>query len=367
MLLSQRQAVMVLAGLPDLGPVTIARLLHYYNGDARAVLSACADDLRPLCQQRQLRSILNWQSLFDVEREEERLCQLGARFVLREDPDYPSLLALLPDAPAGLYVSGGLQVQEPAVAVVGTRQPSAYGIKMTRQFVSGLVAAGVQVVSGLARGVDTIAHEEVLRLGGQTHAVLGGGLDVIYPRENRRLYQEMAVRGAIWSEFPCGRPVDRQSFPQRNRIVAGMTSLTLIIESGEQGGSMITARFASEQNRLVCAVPGRVDQTGSGGCHKLIREGAVLVESVEQVLEELAAAGVHLLPVAAKGEFRQDLNIDEDAMPIANSLRASGALHLDQLYEQLGLPIYQISALLMRLELQRLVHKLPDGRYEWLG
>ncbi|MCD8482012.1 MAG: DNA-protecting protein DprA [Verrucomicrobia bacterium] len=252
--LSHRQAVMILCGLRDFGPITINRLLQRFGGDARAVLAANEAELRPYCQERQLKSLMQWDQSLRIEQAEERLVELGARFILREDPDYPPELAYLVDAPPGIYVSGGLLLRSPAVALIGTRQPTAYGIKMTRHFVAGLVKAGVQIISGLARGIDTVAHEEALRLGGETHAVLGGGLDVIYPRENRALYQTIANRGALWSEFPCGRPVDKQSFPQRNRIVAGMSQAVLVIESGEQGGSMITARFCQRAKpHGVCA------------------------------------------------------------------------------------------------------------------
>jgi DNA processing protein len=365
MILTIRQAIQTLAALPDLGPVTIARLLRVFDGDARAVLSADRGALEAHCHSKQVRSILHWKELFDYQREVARMSDIGARFVLMEDNEYPAPLQHLADAPPGLYHMGTLTLESPAVAVIGTRHPSVYGRKMARQFASGLAQAGVTVVSGMARGIDTEAHAATLECGGKTMAVLGGGIDVIYPAENRGLYQRLREEGAIWSEFPCGRQVDRQSFPQRNRLVSGMSDAVVVIESSEKGGSMITARFALEQGKTVFAVPGRADSPSSRGCHQLIRDGATLVESVDQLLEEMQFQQLDLpfLTPASPGE-QQRPKLDPELGKI-HSLFANGeSWNADKVAEITGAPIWEVNTNLMRLELQRCIVKRADGRYE---
>ena len=188
--------------------------------------------------------------------------------------------------PLGLYLSGVIP-EGPYVSIVGTRQPSLYGQKICRELAKGLAEAGFCIVSGMARGIDSIAHETALSADGKTMAFLGSGIDIVYPPENLNLYQEIAKRGAVLSEFPFGRKADRRTFPMRNRLVSGISSAVIVIESAASGGSLITAQFAAEQGRLVFAVPGRVDQPASAGCNQLIRDGATLVRNVQDILEEL--------------------------------------------------------------------------------
>lgn len=196
-------------------------------------------------------------------------------------------------------------------------------------------------------------------------AVLGGGIDVVYPAENRGLYQRLRAEGAIWSEFPCGRPVDRQSFPQRNRLVAGMSDAVVVIESSEKGGSMITARFALEQGKTVFAVPGRVDSPASRGCHQLIRDGATLVESVEQLLEEMQFQQMDLpFGTPTQTAEKHMPQLDPDLAGLFAHFANGESWNPDQIAERTGAPIWEINTNLMRLELQRCIVKRTDGRYE---
>jgi len=267
-----------------------------------------------------------------------------------------------------LYQKGGYKWNRPAVALVGSRRTTLYGQAVAQHWGEELARAGVCVVSGLARGIDSAAHEGALAAGGVTAAVLGTGIDLIYPPENLALYRRIEAEGAILSEFPFGRRADRQSFAMRNRIVAGMSEAVVVVESDVDGGAMITARFAGEQGRLIFAVPGRIDQNSSAGCHQLIRDGATLLTSVDDILSELSYLGG--LRPAAIGEKPADVaagrpaNLTEDEARVFECFRGGGILTPDALAAQTGLSAAQLSATLMMLELKRLIAKRADGAFE---
>ena len=186
-----------------------------------------------------------------------------------------------------LHRKGGYLFEQPCIAVVGSRRTTLYGQSVAKKLGSDLARLGFCVVSGLARGIDTAAHEGALSVGGKTAAVLGCGIDIVYPPENLDLYRRIVETGAVLSEFPFGRKADKQTFPMRNRVVAGISEAVVVVESDVQGGAMITARFAGEQGRLIYAVPGRIDQPTSHGCHQLIRDGATLFTGIDDILNEL--------------------------------------------------------------------------------
>ena len=254
------------------------------------------------------------------------------------------------------------------MAVIGSRRTSAHGLVLARSIGAGLARAGVCVVSGLARGIDTAAHEGALEAGGATAAVLGNGIDIVYPPENFDLYRRIAGTGAVLSEFPFTRNADRQSFAMRNRIVAGMCRATVVVESDADGGAMITAKFAVEQGRTVCAVPGRVDQSTSRGCHKLIREGAVLVTCVEEILEELNYLGgkAPTGPLGRRGKPAGPAVEGVEATVLA-CFEGGEQLHMDALAERLGANVSVVGASLMMLEIGGYVVRHADGRYEATG
>ncbi|MDP0500500.1 MAG: DNA-processing protein DprA [Verrucomicrobiota bacterium JB022] len=370
----EAQAVMVLNALPDFGPVGIRKLVQRF-GSARAVLAASAEALEPVLSAPKRQCLLNWRERFDLGRELERLKTLQARFIPAGDAAYPSRLQGQRDAPVGLYQRGEVDWRLPAVAIVGTRGCSQYGRKVAYEWAKTLAANGVIVVSGLALGVDAYAHQGALDGGGKTVGVLGNGLDVVYPRENRELYARMAEEGALLTEFYLGRKADRQTFPQRNRIVAGISQATLVIETDERGGSLITARFALEQGRTVLALPGRIDQPTSKGCHMLIREGAILVTSPEEVLEELSWRPEPLeLDFGAPEEDGHAANmatppaaleqLDPASRQILELLAEGEVLHVDQLSERLDRAPAEVGAQLMLLEIEGWVSKRFDGTYE---
>jgi DNA processing protein len=366
--LSQREALMVLNGLPTMGPITLNRLLEAFGGDPVAVLGAGAAELKSVkgVGPAVAEAIRRWDELFPLQRELNSLQEAGAKFVTTGDPMYPPLLREIHDPPIGLYWRGEYSIKGPAIAVVGSRRTTLYGQAVAKQLGSELARLGFCVVSGLARGIDTAAHEGALSVQGATIAVLGCGLDIIYPPENLDLYRRIAATGAVLSEFPFGRRADRQSFPMRNRVVAGICEALIVVESDENGGAMITARFAAEQGRTVFAVPGRIDQPTSRGCHLLIREGATLLSSVEDVLQELNyLQGLRptAIPPKDNGGTLQP-NLDGAEGLVFSCFRGGGILHPDAIGGLTGLSAAELSASLMMLELKRLVRKRSDGCFE---
>jgi DNA processing protein len=288
----------------------------------------------------------------------------GARLVTLADPGYPAPLRNVPLPPPFLFVRGEL-VREDAIAaaVVGSRRPTAYGLRMAERLAGDLAARGVTIVSGFARGVDTAAHRGALAAGGRTVAVLGSGVDVVYPPENRRLVQEVARAGAVVSQFPMETPPLPQHFPIRNRVIAGLTLGTVVVEAAERSGALITARLAGELGREVYAVPGNVSSPVSQGANALIQDGARLVRDWQDVVAEFPPAVRQALrpvappPAAAAGTGASPG--EGGLLP----LLGDEPLAIDRVIEASGLPAGEVAASLMRLELRGLVRQLPGHRY----
>ena len=370
--LTELQALLVLNALPNIGPITTNRLIETLGGDPRRIFAA---DSRTLQAVRGVGpviadAILGWEHLFDLAREEDRLAKAGAEFVTARDPHYPSALREIHDPPIGLYQKGSYRWDRPGIAIVGSRRTTLYGQTVARQLAGDLARAGFSVVSGLARGIDTAAHEGALEAGGATAAVLGTGIDLVYPPENIDLYRRVEAGGAIISEFPFGRRADRQSFAMRNRIVSGLCAAVVVVESDVDGGSMITAKFAGEQGRIVFAVPGRIDQPTSAGCHQLIRDGAILCTGIDDILTELQSLpGLH--PAARFGAGAAAAKpvpaLTETEAKVHAVFAGGEILGLDALGEKTGLPYAELAPALMMLELKKLVAKRLDGTYEARG
>ena len=366
--LTRRQAFMILNGLPGMGPITLNRLLGIFDGDPLAVLSAPPSRLREARRVGPAVSgaVAGWRTHFPLEKEESRIARAGATFVACEDEDYPRVLREIHDPPIGLYFLGGYRLTGPCIGIVGSRRSTLYGQSVARKLGAELARLGFCVVSGLARGIDTAAHEGALSVGGKTAAVLGCGLDIIYPPENLELYRRIAESGAVLSEFPFGRRADRQSFPMRNRVVAGLCQAIIVVETDTTGDAMITARFAAEQGRMVFAVPGRIDQASSRGCHQLLREGATLLTSVGDVLQELNYLE-GLGPIAAApgpGDAAEPEGLSDDESLVLQCFRGGGILNVDAISGLTGMGAGTVSAGLLMLELKKLVCKRVDGTYE---
>lgn len=368
------RAYRILSALPDWGPVNARRALEWAGGDWERLFGTKESVLSGLVGRARAARLANWWQHFDPEREESCMEANDTRFVLDDDPAYPAELRRLEDAPLGLYWQGkDWPRRAPAIAIVGTRHATPYGRKIAAQFTRGLMRAGFTIVSGLALGIDAEAHRVTLDGGGSTAAVLGHGIDISYPAQNRPLFERMREAGCVLSEFPFGRRPDRQSFPQRNRIVSGMCCAVLVVETSRRGGSLITARFAMEQHRSVFVIPARVDQVQSLGCLDLIRDGATLVTSVDDILEELrfmqldfpiASSGAEEALSGGENEARRTGDLGTDERCLLECLLPGESLHLDQLCESTGFPSYRVQAALMMLELQRLIARQPGGTYE---
>ena len=363
---------MVLNDLPNIGPITLNRLLQEFGDDPREILNS---DKRRMESVRGVgpetsAALLNWRTHFDLAREEDRLAKAGATFITTRDVGYPKLLKEINDPPIGLYRKGDYLFEQPCMAIVGSRRTTLYGQSIAKKLGAQLAQLGFCVVSGLARGIDTAAHEGALSVGGKTVAVLGCGIDIVYPPENLDLFRRIAETGAVLSEFPFGRKADRQTFPMRNRVVSGISEGVIVVESDVSGGAMITARFAGEQGRLIFAVPGRIDQATSHGCHQLIRDGATLLTSIDDVLSESNYLdGLH--PKTAKlSDDEPDLlerlmpSLDASEKRVLACFDGGSILGIDELAGITGLAAAEISAALMGLELKRLISKRSDGAFE---
>lgn len=379
--LTELEALLVLNALPNIGPITTNRLLEALGGDPRRVFVADAKTLQAVrgVGPAIADTILHWTEHFDLARETERLRRANAAFVPARAAGYPAALREIHDPPIGLYQKGGYAWNRPAIAIVGSRQTTLYGQTMARRFAGELARAGFCVVSGLARGIDTAAHEGAIDAGGVTAAVLGTGIDLVYPPENLELYRRVEAAGAIVSEFPFGRRADRQSFAMRNRIVSGMAVAVLVVETDTDGGSMITAKFAADQGRTVFAIPGRIDQATSAGCHQLIRDGAVLCTSVDEIVEELnqlpgLKVGQASLPFVSGTPQSAESAVAAPASRTASLEGAEAKVFaqfsggtmptMEELAETTGLPFAELSTAVMMLELKHLVVKRLDGAYE---
>jgi len=277
------------------------------------------------------------------------------------DAEYPQALLQIADPPTLLYVRGRLDLlNEPALAVVGSRNPTPQGVSNAERFAAALAEAGLIIASGLALGIDAAAHRGALRTSPNTVAFIGTGIDRLYPAANHQLAVEIAARGAIVSEFPLGVPPAAANFPRRNRLISGFSRGALIVEASVDSGSLITARFAAEQGREVFAIPGSIHSPHSRGCHKLIREGAKLVETVQDILDELSWPLGSLAAAAAP------------AGACAAGAHDSGLLssmgydpcNLDELVQRSGLTADVVSVMLLHLELDGHVAALPGGRYQ---
>ena len=370
--LTERQAFMILNDLPNIGPVSLHRLLEAFGDDPRRILAASRRELEGVrgIGPESSAALSGWTAHFDLAREEERLAQAGAVFLTAREAGYPKMLKEIHDPPIGLYRKGDYLFDQPCIAIVGSRRTTLYGQTVAKKLGAELARLGFCVVSGLARGIDTAAHEGALSVGGRTAAVLGTGLDIIYPSENLGLYRRIAETGAVVSEFPFGRKADRQSFAMRNRIVSGMSDAVVVVESDVSGGAMITARFAGEQGRLLFAVPGRIDQPSSAGCHQLIRDGATLLTGVDDILNELSYLG-GMRPAAIPAPAGEasvleqvQAELDGPERKIAETLRGGALLGLDALAAATGLSAAEVSAALLMLELQHRVVKRADGTFE---
>jgi len=347
-----------LSRVSGIGRVRLKRLKERFGSLDRAWDASSAELRSAGLDDASVAHLLKARGEVSPDAEVSRLQRCGVCALTLDDPSYPTRLREAPDGPAVLYVRGSLPLQHiPHVAVVGTRRPTAYGRQATSELVAGLVERGVVVVSGLAIGIDSIAHRETLDHGGVTVAVLASGLDLVYPAENLELAQRIVSHGALVSEYPPGVKPRPESFLLRNRIMSGLCHGVVVVEAGDRSGAMRTAHAAVDQNREVFAVPGSIFSLQSRGTNRLIQEGAKLVRSVEDVVEEL---GLELVVQ----QDRPPLPAQADAVQVRLlSLMGAAPVHADDLARALMLPSGDVSAALTMLELEGLVQNVGSMQY----
>ncbi|MDQ2717369.1 MAG: DNA-processing protein DprA [Chloroflexota bacterium] len=344
-----------------IGPVYFRRLLDFFQEE---IMLAWKADSRELARaglgQKLIESFLKQRAAIEPLHELELLERRRIRVITWKDATYPPALRKTPSAPFVLYTCGVLSREDQfALAIVGTRRMSAYGRLVTERFANDLAQGGVTIVSGLALGVDTVAHTAALDAGGRTLAVLASGLDILYPESNRGLARRIVEsgQGALVSEFPLGVAPDSRNFPARNRIIAGLSLGVLVTEAPEQSGALITANFALEQGRDVFAVPGNMFARGSNGVNKLIQEGATLVTSVQDVLEAL-----NLFTIPQCVELQEVLP-DNDEERILLTLLSHEPRHVDDLIRKAELPTMTVTATLMTMELKGMIKQVGGMQF----
>jgi len=359
--MNHREACIALNMIPQMGPVRMRRLLEAF-GSAEKILLARAGQVAQVdgISDALARNIAEWEKHADPAEEERKAREMGAHIITAEDEEYPPLLREIHDPPIVLYVRGKITARDRnAVAVVGSRKASHYATECAKKLSFQMAYAGLTVVSGLARGIDTAAHQGALAAKGRTIAVIGAGLAQLYPPENAQLAERIAENGAVVSEFPIETKPDRQTFPIRNRIVTGMSFGVLVVEAGANSGALISANMAAEQGRTLYAVPGRIDQPTCLGSNRLIQQGAKLVTAAEDILDDLPmlfnerpALPASVAPVGLTGEQEKILAaIGADETSLESVITTS------------GLTAAVVSSTLLGLEIRRLVKQLPGKRY----
>lgn len=353
--MSTRESWIALDLLPGIGPITAQKLLNTY-GNPDSIFAASTSELRELglLNKAQLDSLARGPDHNLVRDVINKLDSIQARAVCLDDPSYPPILKEIHDPPCVLYVKGSPDDIQPAVAIVGTRSPTQYGKDMAFRIARGLSSHGISIVSGLARGIDGQAHLGALDGIARTVAVLGSGLDIIYPPEHARLAERVTAHGALISEFPPGTSPDARNFPRRNRIITGLCQGIVVVEATFRSGAMISSRYALDQGKIIMAVPGNVSNARSQGPHQLIRQGAVLVQDADDVISEIAPQIQGVLK-----ELKPSMNGADDIL----TLVAAAALSLDEIAGQLELDIVEASRRVSMLELTGAIERIEGNRF----
>lgn len=362
-MMTAKEAYIALNLLPKIGPVRVRRLLDAF-GSPQDILTAKRDQILALdgFGQEMANTLVRWEDRIDLQRELELIANAKVDVLTLDCALYPPALREIYDPPVVLYVWGQLKEADwNGIAVVGSRRSTHYGLQTAKKLSYQLARAGLTVISGLARGIDTAAHEGALA-GGRTVAVLGSGLGKLYPPENQVLAEKIAQQGAVVSEFPILYLPDKQSFPLRNRIVSGWSSGILVVEAPQWSGALITANQAAEQGRPVYAVPGPIDRPTSAGCHRLIQDGAKLVIDVEDILEDLNQFDFSAADMSPSPEspVLDELTSEERQL---FDLLSQSELGIEDIIRQADLPSQVVSTTLMRLEMRRLVKQLPGKQF----
>lgn len=360
---------LALSSIQELRNTSMFKLYDRFGSPER-ILSASAEELVATANinEELIARIINFNDWDRVKREWGKIKDEGIIFTIFHDDIYPQNLKNIPDPPFFLYIKGEIkQEDQQAIAIVGTRKATNYGRTTAERLSRELTSRGFTIVSGLARGIDSYAHQGALAAGGRTIAILGCGIDIIYPQENKGLMEEIAKSGAVVSEFPFGTRPIHYNFPRRNRIISGLSLGTIVVEATEDSGSLITAHFALEQGREVFAVPGNIFSDKSLGTHKLIKQGAKLVERIEDIIEELrphiTSGRVAEEKSVVKTEVimkRFNLTEEED---IIYRLLSSEPKHMDEIITETRFPAQRVSTALLSLELKGAARRVAGNNF----
>ena len=360
--MTDTEACVAINMIPKMGPVRLRKLLDVFETPQR-ILSAKQGDLRGIegIGAEVAGTIANWETHVDLQAELDRIAAFGAHVITAQSPEYPRLLREIHNPPIVLYVWGQLEERDRhAIGVVGSRRTSHYGTECAKKLSYQLAYAGITVVSGLARGIDTSAHQGALAAKGRTVAVLGSGLNHLYPPENQGLAEKIAASGAVVTEFSMEVKADTQTFPMRNRIVSGWGSGVLVIEAGLNSGALITANQAVEQGRSVYAVPGQIDRPTAAGSNRLIQQGAKLVTGAADILDDMQILLPEIPKLTASSSRADLLGPEEKEVYEAITDRETP---IDEIIAKSNLPTAKVSSTLLALEMKRLVKQLPGQHF----
>jgi len=358
-LVTRKEAFIALNMVPSLGPVNVRRLLQALGSPERVLTASCGElnAINGLGQDI-VDSIVSWESSVDLQREVHQIRAFGAAVLTLDDHEYPTQLREIHDPPTALYVWGKLEPRDRhAIGVVGSRRTSHYGLECAKKLSYQIAHSGLTVVSGLARGIDTAAHQGALAAKGRTVAVLGAGLNHLYPAENQALAEKIATSGALVTEFPMDTTPDRQTFPMRNRIISGWGFGLLVVEAGYNSGALISASQAAEQGRNLYAIPGPIDRPTSHGTNRLIQQGAKLVMSVEDILDDVQV----LFPTPPALTQSKPPDLEGDLLQVYEAI-TSQETPIDEIIRRSRLGAGIATAALLQLEMLHLVKQLP-GKY----
>ena len=346
--------------LPDIGPAGSRKLLSVF-GTPENIFSSPVDDIAAvggigINRARNIKAFSSWNV---IEKQVKTLLKRGVKAVGVTEPSYPALLRETDDAPVVIYIRGDMDPQDRyAIAVVGSRKPSSYGSAVAERISGDLASLGFTIVSGMARGIDSLSHKGALNVGGRTIAVLGSGLDVPYPPENKMLMERIAGSGCVISEFPAGTQPNRENFPRRNRVISGMSLGVLVIEATSDSGSLITANYALDQGREVFAVPGKVTSPASEGTNELIRKGALLTRKADDIVEELAP----VLKGFMKSGNRPKKEVTEEEQQLCAVLSREPR-QIDSISRESKLASSKVLGILLALELKGIVKQTTGKRF----
>lgn len=362
--MSSHEAFIALNMLPKIGPVRVRRLLEQFESPQN-ILAADKKDLIQVqgIGPESAQIINNWEQIIDLDKEMGEADERGISILTQQSPDYPQHLLNMYDPPLVLYVWGEIKPSDQhAIAIVGSRKTTHYGQNSAKEISKHLASSGLTILSGLARGIDTFAHQGALEAVGRTISIIGSGLAQLYPPENYQLAENIANgNGAVISEFPLHQKPDKKTFPMRNRIVAGWASGILVVECPKWSGSMITANLGLEMGKTIYAVPGPIDRPTSAGCNQLIRDGATLVTSAMDILDDLEALPLNF-NLEVQPEASPSITLDNTEQQVLSVLSKEETL-LDTILATSKLPISTVMSTLLKLEMKRLVRQLPGPRF----